>query len=217
MAFAGKTGGASESPATNINSHYQLDSFRDVSESLVGRLKKYLFAALNQIGNLNKLVLESSKTSPFLDLELDSVICRHLFNLKLEVTRAFKKLFEEFDQSLITSITKSFNTNEDEVSKFSLQTLVGPEALTRNNLASFMSASNDHKLEHIRYATFDRFVQDIPSKVRWSNIRLPKNRRRRDFKLEFLYKPISTWKILTDYCYQYSDRRCYRKCNTNEM
>ena len=99
----------------NVCSQYQMETVRDVSQALVSKLKKYLHATLCQIVHLNSMVGDSVKVSPFLDLEIDSIVCRSLFSLKVELNRCFKKVFEQFDEEIVAAVSKSFNTSEDEL------------------------------------------------------------------------------------------------------
>ena len=137
--------------AKNIQSRYQIDTAREISESLIHKLKKYLQGSIGLIGHINKKVKHSSKISSFLDLELDSIVCRQLFEMKLEVSRSMKKAFGEFEDKLRESIIKSFNVSQEEMAGFSLEKIAS---------ASVVPSS---KPRPVQYESFEKFLADIPS------------------------------------------------------
>lgn len=134
-----------------IQSNYQLDTLQDVCETLQSRLKAYLQATAMTVGVQNNRVYANNKSTSLLDLELDSLLCKHLFQLKAACLASLKQVFLDFEKNVAQAVNKNFNSSQDSVGCPDILTLVNERR---------KPAAKPRLLE---FAGFHQFIQDIPS------------------------------------------------------
>ena len=138
--------------AAHVTSEYQLDTFRDTAETSTARLKASLQAAFAAVGFVNREVKSVSRPTAFLDLELDSIVCMQLHCLRLELLRAFQRIFADFEAGLKTTILKNFNVSEADLRDFAAARSVVD---TSSELCA--------KPPKTRYQSYEKFLADVPS------------------------------------------------------
>jgi hypothetical protein len=142
----------------SVTSSYQLESFKELSESLCNNLKTYLHSTLSYLGNVNRAVSsKESNRSPVLSLELDSLVSGQLFALQSSLLGLMQSAFQAFETQLAAVVQKSFCLQANDVKEVSLVQMAHHIGKIRQ-----MTTRVTNK---VSYGTLKSFVADVPSKV----------------------------------------------------
>lgn len=142
----------------SISSSYQLESFREFSETVTANLKGYLHAALTFVGHMNNLISKQGRSSPVQSLELDSLVSRQVFTLQAELCVCMSRSFSTFQTELSTLLGKSFALDSQSVHQIKITRLFEQISKQRQNVT--------RKVQKVAYSSLQRFVADVPSRTR---------------------------------------------------
>ena len=141
----------------SVNSHYQLEAFKDMSETVNASLKGYLHASLGFIGHLNMLVAEQGRSSPVQSLELDSLVSRQLFGLQAELSKHLQQCFSKFESEIAESVVKLFALDVKSANQYSVSKTFEQTQQVRQRLARRPTKTT--------YSSLQRFIADVPSRL----------------------------------------------------
>lgn len=137
--------------AAHLTSEYQLSTFRHAAETSAARLHACLQAAFAAVGFVNREVKAASRPTAFRDLELDSIVCMQVHSLRLDLLRAFDKIFADFEAGLKATVLKNFNVSEADLTDF-----VAERTVAR-------CSDRRCKPQKTQYQSYEKFIAEVPS------------------------------------------------------